>query len=119
MPWSDNLAFMRETREVLTPQRWAAEGFSTTLMGSITSDFLIGTAPVLAWMVAEGRRLGMRHLWAYVAGTFLVAFTCPLFLPAHARAAPPAVARRHDVTPVSVQPLPRLAPPTIPARPCP
>jgi len=82
VPWYYNLAFMRESGEILTPQRWFAEGFATTLMGSITSDFLIGTAPVLVWMVVEARRLGMRHLWTYVAGTFLVAFafTCPLFL---------------------------------------
>lgn len=82
VPWYYNLAFVRESGELLTPQRWLAEGFATTLMRSITSDFLIGTTPVLVWMVAEGRRLGMRHLWLYVAGTFLVAFafTCPLFL---------------------------------------
>jgi hypothetical protein len=82
VPWYYNLAFMRESGELLTPQRWLAEGFTTTLMGSITSDFLIGTSPVLVWMIVEARRLGMRHLWIYVIGTFLVAFafTCPLFL---------------------------------------
>lgn len=82
VPWYYNLAFMRESGELLTPQRWLAEGFATTLAGSITSDFLIGTTPVLVWMVVEARRLGMRHLWIYVLGTFLVAFafTCPMFL---------------------------------------
>jgi hypothetical protein len=82
VPWYYNLRFMRESGELLTPQRWFDEGFTTALMGSITSDFLIGTTPVLVWMVVEARRLGMRHLWVYVLGTFLVAFafTCPLFL---------------------------------------
>lgn len=82
VPWYYNLRFMRESGELLTPQRWLAEGFVTPLAGSITSDFLIGTIPVLVWMVVEARRLRMRHLWVYVLGTFLVAFafTCPLFL---------------------------------------
>lgn len=82
VPWYFNLRFMRESGEMLTPQRWVAEGFATTLMGSITSDFLIGTIPVLVWMVVEARRLGMRYIWVYVLGTFLLAFafTCPLFL---------------------------------------
>jgi hypothetical protein len=82
VPWYYNLRFMRESGEVLTPQRWLAEGFATPLAGSVTSDFLIGTLPVLVWMFVEARRLGMRHLWVYVLGTFLVAFafTCPLFL---------------------------------------
>ena len=82
VPWYFNARFMRESGEALTPQRWLAEGFVTPLAGSITSDFLIGTIPVLVWMLVEARRLGMRHLWVYVLGTFLVAFafTCPLFL---------------------------------------
>jgi hypothetical protein len=82
VPWYFNLRFMRESGELLTPQRWLAEGFVTPLAGSITSDFLIGTIPVLVWMVVEARRLGMRNLWVFVVGTFLVsfAFTCPLFL---------------------------------------
>jgi hypothetical protein len=82
VPWYFNVAYMRESGELLTPQRWLAEGFATTLAGSITSDFLIGTTPVLVWMVAEARRLGMRHWWFYVVATFLIAFAfaCPLFL---------------------------------------
>jgi hypothetical protein len=82
IPWYFNIRFMQESGETLTPQRWLAEGFTNPLSGSITSDFLIGTIPVLVWMVVEARRLKMRHLWIYVLGTFLVAFafTCPLFL---------------------------------------
>jgi hypothetical protein len=34
VPWYYNLAFMRESGELLTSQRWLAEGFTTTLMGS-------------------------------------------------------------------------------------
>jgi Terpene cyclase DEP1 len=71
-----------ESGELLTPQAWLAGGFINWLTGSITTDFLIGTTPVVAWMVVEARRLGMRHRWFYVVTTFLVAFAfaCPLFL---------------------------------------
>ena len=82
VPWFFNIRYMRESGELLTPQAWIAGGFINPLAGSITSDFLIGTAPVLVWMVVESRRLGMRHRWFYVVTTFLVAFAfaCPLFL---------------------------------------
>jgi hypothetical protein len=82
VPWYFNVRFMAESGELLTPQRWLAGGFINPLTGSITSDFLIGSIPVLAWMVVEARRLQMRHWWFYVATTFLVAFAfaCPLFL---------------------------------------
>lgn len=82
VPWYFNVQHMRSTGELLTPQEWLAGGFVNSLSGSITTDFLIGAIPVLAWMVVEARRLGMRHRWVYVVGTIFVAFafTCPLFL---------------------------------------
>jgi hypothetical protein len=82
VPWYFNVRYMQESGKLLTPQAWLAGGFVNPLTASITTDFLIGTTPVLVWMVAEGRRLGMRRLWVYVVATFLVAFafSCPLFL---------------------------------------
>jgi hypothetical protein len=82
VPWYFNIRYMRESGELLTPQIWLAGGFVNSLTSSITTDFLIGTIPVLVWMVVEARRLGMRYLWFYVVTTFLVAFafSCPLFL---------------------------------------
>lgn len=82
VPWYFNIQYMRETGELLTPQGLIAAGFTTTLTSSLTSDFLIGTTPVLVWMFVEGRRLKMRNLWAYVVVTFLIAFAfaCPFFL---------------------------------------
>lgn len=82
VPWYFNIRYMLESGELLTPQMWLAGGFINSLTSSITTDFLIGTTPVLVWMVVEGRRLEMRHLWLYVVTTFLVAFafSCPLFL---------------------------------------
>ena len=82
VPWYFNIKYMQESGALLTPQAWLAGGFINPLTGSITTDFLIGTIPVLVWMIVEARRLGMRHWWFYVATTFLVAFafSCPLFL---------------------------------------
>ena len=82
VPWYFNIRHMRESGELLTPQVWLAGGFINSPTGSITTDFLIGTTPVLVWMVVEARRLGMRRSWLYVVTTFLVAFAfaCPLFL---------------------------------------
>jgi hypothetical protein len=82
VPWGFNVRYMLDSGELVTPHGLIAGGFVTPLAGSLTSDFLIGTTPVLAWMVVEARRLGMRRPWAYVLLTFLVAFAfaCPLFL---------------------------------------
>lgn len=82
VPWYFNIRHMQESGAMLTPQGWVAAGFTSPLAGSITSDFLIGTIPVLIWMVIEARRLRMRHWWFYVVTTFPVAFafSCPLFL---------------------------------------
>jgi len=82
VPWYFNIVWMRGSGSHLTPSALVAGGFATPLTSSLTTDFFIGTIPVLVWMVVEARRLRMRHWWMYVVGTFLVAFafTCPLFL---------------------------------------
>ena len=82
VPWYFNLRHSFEQGALLTIPDWFRAGFVSTLTGSITTDFLIGTTPVLIWMVAEARRLKMRNLPLYVVSTFLVAlaFSCPLFL---------------------------------------
>lgn len=82
VPWYFNIRYVVDTGEMITPHGLIAGGFVTPLSSSLTSDFLIGTTPVLIWMVVEARRLGMRHWWVYVVLTFLIAFAfaCPLFL---------------------------------------
>jgi hypothetical protein len=108
VPWYFNIRHMRESGELLTPQGWLAGGFVSPLTSSITTDFVIGTAPVLVWMVVEARRLGMRHWWLYVVTTFLVAFAfaCPLFLlmrEVRLRAVRAAAEGSPDAEPGSVQ----------------
>lgn len=82
VPWYFNVQHILHSDVPFTVASWLQAGMATPLSRSITTDFLIGTTPVLVWMVVEGRRLKMRFLWAYVLFTFLIAFafTCPLFL---------------------------------------
>src|SRR5215510_1770644 len=82
VPWIFNLEHIRTSSVPFTPANWLAAGMVSPLSRSITTDFLIGTTPVLVWMVVEGRRLRMKHVWVYVLATFAIAFAfaCPLFL---------------------------------------
>ena len=82
VPWYFNLEHSLAKGSLLTPAELIAAGYATPLASSLTSDFLIGTTPVLIWMVVEARRLGMRRKWVYAVAVFLVAFAfaCPLFL---------------------------------------
>jgi len=82
IPWYFNLQHSFAKGALLSPAELIAGGFVTPLTSSLTSDFLIGTIPILVWMVVEARRLKMRNWWAYILLTFLIAFAfaCPLFL---------------------------------------
>lgn len=49
---------------------------------SLAFDLFIATIAGSTWMVAEGRRLKMKHSWIYIALSFVIAFAFafPLFL---------------------------------------
>ena len=51
-------------------------------VSSLTMDLLIMAFAGSVLIVIEGRRLGMKHLWAYIvfSGLTAIAFTFPLFL---------------------------------------
>ncbi len=51
-------------------------------VSSLTMDLLIMAVAACVLIVIEGRRLGMKHLWAYIvfSGLTAIAFTFPLFL---------------------------------------
>src|SRR5262245_5021326 len=82
VPWYFNIRAMIEMGRLFSVSEFFAAGFETPLGSSLTSDFLIGSTPVLVWIVVEAHRLKMRYWWAYVVTTFLIAFAfaCPLFL---------------------------------------
>ena len=47
VPWYFNIKYMQQSGELLTPQAWLAGGFINPLTASITTDFVIGTVPIL------------------------------------------------------------------------
>lgn len=82
VPWYFNLQFILYGDAPFSVGRFLADGMATPLSSSITTDLFIGSTPVLIWMMVEGKRQKMKHLWVYFIFTFLIAFafTCPLFL---------------------------------------
>ncbi len=77
-----NVRFMMAAGPHAGVGAFIAGGFANDAASSLTSDLTAGSMAFLIWMVAEARRLRMRHAWAYVVILFLVAFgvACPLFL---------------------------------------
>jgi hypothetical protein len=90
--WSQNLAFFAEGEGAAagfvsaTGRFWAAT-YANPASRSITIDLVLLIVPLLAWMVIEARRLGIRFVWLYFALGCLVAIsvTFPLFLIARER----------------------------------
>jgi hypothetical protein len=59
-----------------------AAGYVNYATSSLTNDLLIVALAATVLTIAEGRRLRVRYLWAYVAAGFVVAISVsfPLFL---------------------------------------
>jgi len=58
------------------------ENYVNHASASISNDLLVVVVAFLVWSFVEAKRLNMRHWWAYVVLTFVVAiaFALPLFL---------------------------------------
>lgn len=82
VPWYFNLQAILHSSTPPTFMAYWNAGFANALSGSLTSDLLIGATAGTWFVVHESKRLGMRHAWAWVLLTCLVAFACalPLFL---------------------------------------
>lgn len=81
--WSYNLKALAELGDAFTPAAFVRVGFEgSALLGSLASDFWVGSSASLLWMIVEGRRLAIKRLWLYVVLTFAIAwaFALPLFL---------------------------------------
>ena len=61
--------------------------YENAAAASISNDLIFMLLAALVLMFVESRRLGMEHLWVYVAGSFLIAVSVmfPLFLLARER----------------------------------
>lgn len=56
--------------------------FANRISGFFALDVIVSAIVLIIFVLAEGRRLGMRNMWAPIAGTLLVgvSFGLPLFL---------------------------------------
>lgn len=79
LPWYFNVQLMPSG---FTLQAFLSGVFANPASSSIGVDILVGATAFNVWMIAEARRLGMKHWWVYLVVTFFVAFACacPLFL---------------------------------------
>jgi hypothetical protein len=85
--WHQNIAYFGTGNPLAGTFQFWKETLVTPASVSIMVDiFLLGLA-VVAWMVVEARRLGIRFVWVYVVLGALVAIsvTVPLFLIARER----------------------------------
>lgn len=73
---------------VMTRQDYVGAWFGTAVDWVLSSDLLIVAVAAAVFMIYEGRRLGMKHVWAYIAlsSVTAMAFTFPLFLGMRERA---------------------------------
>jgi len=61
---------------------FARELFSTRIGGFFGMDVLVSAVVLIFFLRREGKRLGIRHLWFPIVGTFIVGVSLgfPLFL---------------------------------------
>lgn len=80
VPYASFLAFLRE--HGADAEAFLAQLFATDVSAFFGWDVLLSSLAVIAFVLAEGRRLGMRSLWIYVACNLLVgvSLALPLFL---------------------------------------
>ena len=81
--WTYNYLAWCDLGWAYTPAAFVRIGFSgSPLLGSVASDFWVGSMAALIWMLVEARRLGMRAWWIWLPLTIGVAwaFAFPLFL---------------------------------------
>lgn len=71
-------------QSVINPsgESFLAAWFANPSVSSLSWDLLAAASAASVFMIVEGRRLGMRWPWLYVAASFVTAvgFTFPLFL---------------------------------------
>jgi len=67
---------------VMNGENYASAWFGTAVDRVLSADFLVVAIAIVAFMIIEARRIGMRHVWVYIllSGITAMAFTVPLFL---------------------------------------
>ena len=84
--WHQNLFYFQGGSSGAFVQFWR-ETLVTPASISIIVDFFLFSLVVVAWMVLEARRVGVRFVWVYIVLGALIAIsvTAPLFLIARER----------------------------------
>ena len=79
--WSNNLHYFDQGMLAANLRFWQ-ETMANPASRSITVDVLLFGFVGLCWLLLEGRRLGMRHLWLYVLASAFIAVSAafPAFL---------------------------------------
>lgn len=77
-----NARFMQEQGFTFDIVEFLRQGYANNASASLTSDIVVAFLAFCVFVLAECRRLGMRHGWLYVVlGTVVaMAFAFPLFL---------------------------------------
>lgn len=67
---------------VMTGADYAGAWFGTAVDWVLSADLTVVALAAVVFMLSEGKRLGMRRVWLYIALSFVtaMAFTFPLFL---------------------------------------
>jgi hypothetical protein len=80
LPYSQLLPFLRE--HGLDGRLFVEQLFATRIGGFFGLDVIVSAIVLWVFVATEGRRLGIRHLWAPVAATLAVGVSLglPLFL---------------------------------------
>lgn len=82
VPWYFNVLTFTEG-PAFTAYGFFMQGFEgPPMLGSLAADFWIGATVSSVWMMAEGRRRGMKWLPGYIVWALMVAWASalPLFL---------------------------------------
>ena len=80
LPYSQFLPWLRENG--FDRLQFTTEMFENRISTFFVFDVLIAAGALLVFIIFEGKRLGVKHLWAPILGTLLVgvSFGLPLFL---------------------------------------
>jgi Terpene cyclase DEP1 len=80
LPYAHFLPFLRE--HGLNPDAFASQLFGTPVSGFFGMDVIVSSVVLWVFVAAEGRRQGMRALWAPIAANLAVGVSLglPLFL---------------------------------------
>ncbi len=82
LPWHYNLQFMAATPGLFDLLEFVRQAMVNPASASLSLDLIVAFTAYCVFVIAEARRIGMRHGWIFVALGLCVAFACafPLFL---------------------------------------